>query len=455
MSETVEEAPGVGSAQREPAEVELRAYLAARMLPLSILLGVLVSLAAPLADYVLTLHGLRAQARTRAEELATVINREASQQPFLWQYNLPKLLTNVQSNQLHNLLLVDRHGRAVELATNVKLEGDLLWESAPIVIDGEPAGRLWIASMGDRALREALLLLIPFGLLGLLLSISVYWIPLRAMTRAESKIRGLLTRLHASQQSLEAFNQTLEQQVSQRSGQLQQANAQLRTKEEYIRSLSARQSSLQEAERRAVARDLHDSTGQALTAIRINLQLIEQMAERREFVATTAAKTMAMTDDTVEEIRRAVASLSPAILDDFGLKVAVTRLCDDFGEQTGIDVSRTIELDAIQCSPAIETAVYRIAQEALTNVKRHAAADHVRVQLVESDQMLVLEIADDGGGVVPEALAKATARPAEQGGRGVHGMRERCELLGGTFEFTSTPGAGSCVRAQLPCESTR
>lgn len=434
-------------------EVELRAYLAARMLPLSLLLAILVGCAAPLADYVLTLHSLRAQAQTRAEQLAAVIEREASERPVLWHYDTPKLLMHVHANlsQQVEVRIVDRNGRALELGrSSSQLPDRLLWASAPIKIDGKPAGFLWVGLQADQALREALLLLLPFGLLGLGLALLVYFLPLRAMSRAESQIRGLIARLHQSQRALESFNQTLEQQVEQRSSELQAANNELRQKEEHIRTLSSRASALQEAERRGIARDLHDSAGQALTAIRINLQLIEQMAGQQAFVEATASKTMAMTDATVEEIRRAVASLSPAILDDFGLAVAVRRLCDDFGERTGLEVAHSVELREERCSPAIETAVYRMAQEALTNIKRHAAAETVEVRLWPEQGRLKLEVRDDGKGVSPDEVARATSRPPEQGGRGLHGMRERCELLGGTLRIDSEPGCGTSVHIELP-----
>lgn len=439
----------------EDAQVDLRAYLAARMLPLSVLLGVLVSFSAPLADYVLTLHGLRVEARTRAQELAAVIDREASERPILWQYDTPKILAHIQTNstsQMERVQVLDTQGRALDLGSTRKTASDesLLWESAPIVIDGALAGHVWAGVRASQAQRDALLLLVPFGLLGLGLSGVVYWIPVRAMSRAESRIRRLIARIHDSQRALEAFNQTLEQQVQERASELHAANAQLRRKEEHIRTLSTRASALQEAERRAIARDLHDSAGQSLTAIRINLQLLAQVAENQEFVRTTAERTMKMTDETVEEIRRAVASLSPAILDDFGLEVAVSRLCDDFGERTGLVIDHQVTLGDSRCSPAVETAIYRIAQEALTNVNRHAKANSVQVHLTRKQDVLTLEVRDDGCGLDRVALAEATARPPEEGGHGIHGMRERCELLGGTLEILGPPEGGTLLRIGIP-----
>jgi len=450
-----ERASDANDSMLEDTQVDLRAYLAARMLPLSVLLGVLVSLSAPLADYVLTLHGLRAQARTRAQELAAVIDREASERPILWQYDTPKILAHIHansSNRLDSVQVIDGQGRALNLGFTSGTPGadHLLWESAPIVIDGAQAGHVWAGVQADEAQRDALLLLIPFGLLGLGLSGVVYWIPVRAMSRAESRIRRLIARIHESQRALEAFNQTLEQQVQERASELHAANAELRRKEGHIRTLSTRASALQEAERRAIGRDLHDSAGQSLTAIRINLQLLAQMAGNQEFVQTTAERTMKMTDETVEEIRRAVASLSPAILDDFGLEVAVSRLCDDFGERTGLVIAHQVTLGDSRCSPAVETAIYRIAQEALTNINRHAKASSVQVHLARDEATLTLDVRDDGCGLDRTVLAEATARPPEEGGHGIHGMRERCELLGGSLEIRTPPGGGTWLRICVP-----
>ena len=186
-------------------------------------------------------------------------------------------------------------------------------------------------------------------------------------------------RIDHSQAALARFNQTLEQQVAERSSQLRAAYAQLQAKEERLRELSSRAVLLQEAERRVIARELHDSAGQALTAIRINLQIIAQLAEAgargAEKVAGLAARTLTIADATLEEIRRAVSMLGPAILDDVGLVAAIQRLCDDLGERA--DTTIDCELDAPPASglsPALESACYRVIQEALTNVTRHARA---------------------------------------------------------------------------------
>ena len=245
------------------------------------------------------------------------------------------------------------------------------------------------------------------------------------MARARSLARALSNR-----------GEDLEREVRARSSELSAAYAELQRKEARLRDLSSRTAALEEDERRAIARELHDSAGQALTAIRIHLQLLGESVEgpsMRELVA----QTVAMTDETLEEIRRAVRMLGPAILDEIGLAQALERYCDDFAERSRTEVTRSIDTGASALSAAVESACYRIAQEALTNVAKHAAARHVSVRASIEAGALVLEVRDDGRGFSP-------SEPSN--GRGLTGMRERTELLGGMFPAAPRPRA----RASAP-----
>ncbi|MCA9718919.1 MAG: sensor histidine kinase [Myxococcales bacterium] len=443
--------------------VSLRDYLGARMRPLVVLLLALVAISAPLADYVLTLRVLRQSAAATANEVATVIDREVQERPVLWRYDSLKLLTHVRTfamrSDIARIEVLDRDGARIDLGGERPGDdmGRLLWESAPLVINGETVGHVWVAARASRAAADALFLLIPFGLLGVCLAGLIYWLPLRAMDVAERRIGGLITRLREREDELARFNQTLEQQVAARSQELRAAYDELQEKEIRLREVSSRAIALQEAERRGIARELHDSAGQAITAIRINLQLIAQGVGDMDWVRSLGEKTLTLTDQTLEEIRRAVVTLGPAILDDFGLEVAVRRYCADFEDRTPETVVRCeIELPASGLSPALESACYRLVQEALTNIARHAEAHEVCVSLrVTGDgeaRALVLEIEDDGCGFDAEAARRdARRRPPGQGGRGLAGMRERVELLGGALELETAPGDGTRLRATLPC----
>ncbi|WP_267683343.1 sensor histidine kinase [Nannocystis sp. SCPEA4] len=428
-------------------KVGLRRYLSARMLPLILLLLVLVSVSAPLAYAALAARGLRAQARATAVQAADAVAREVQERPVLWRYDAGKLLAHlrayVDNPGTARIEVADRSGVRIPLDTEsiaspAAAAGPLAWEAAPIVLNDEVVGHAWVAVSLAEARNAALLLLAPFGLLGVGLAGLLYFIPLGAIARAER-------RIEQSQVALARFNQTLEQQVAERSSQLGAAYEQLRQKEGRLRELSTRALLLQEAERRVIARELHDSAGQALTAIRINLQLMAQLAavEPDSKVAKMAAKTLTIADATLEEIRRAVSMLGPAILDDVGLLAAVERLCDDF-EREDLEIARELEVPEGGLSAALESVCYRVTQEALTNAARHAAASELRVVLKVEPARIVLEVHDNGRGFVPGERGEG------RGGRGLVGMRERVELLGGSLRIDTAPGAGTAVRVELP-----
>lgn len=425
--------------------VRLRAYLSARMLPLTLLLFVLVSASAPLAYAALAARGLRAQARAMAVQAADAVAREVEERPVLWRYDAGKLLAHLRAyttgSGAARVEVADRTGVRIALdggpIANPDATGPLAWEAAPIVLHDEVVGHAWVAVDLAETRTTALLLLVPFGLLGGGLAGLLYFLPVRAIARAERRIR-------AGQEALARFNQTLEQQVAERSSQLKAAYEQLRREEERLRDLSTRAVLLQEAERRVIARELHDSAGQALTAIRINLQIIAQLAPEPDGkIARLAARTLTVVDATLEEIRRAVSMLGPAILDDVGLAAAVERLCEDF-EREDLEIVREIDVPPGGLSAALESVCYRVVQEALTNVARHAGASEVRVKLGVEPSRICLEVRDNGRGFVPGERAEGS------GGRGLVGMRERVELLGGSLRIDSAPGNGAAIRVELP-----
>ena len=435
-----------GSSPVRKDSIALRRYLDARMLPLAVLLAVLVSLSAPLAYFTLTAGVLRTRAAATAAQIAAAIGREVQARPVLWRYDDGNLLAQLHANTeqpgIARIEVVDRTGVRVPLDPRPPgPDTDLLWESAPIAINEQVVGHVWAGARVADARAGALLLLLPFAVLGVGLAALVFFIPGRAISRAERRIDALIARIEASQAALAEFNRTLEQQVAERSSEL-------RAKEQHLRELSSRAVLLQEAERRVIARELHDSAGQALTATRINLQIIAQLAEAggQSRVAGLAARTLTIADATLEEIRRAVSMLGPAILDDVGLVAAIQRLCDDFGERADLRIDADLaELPQRGLTAAIESTCYRVAQEALTNVARHANATNVRVTLAVDDATVRLEVADNGRGFDPRPRTGDSP-----GGRGLVGMRERVELLGGTLHIANNPGGGTAVTVVLP-----
>ncbi len=193
----------------------------------------------------------------------------------------------------------------------------------------------------------------------------------------------------------------------------------------------------QELERQRLARELHDETGQALTSILLGLKQLEG-ADSPAAVAALRELVVA----TLQDVRRLAVELRPKVLDDFGLVPALERLTQGFAEQTGIEVD--LEAGAIteRLAREVETAIYRIVQESLTNVVKHAQAARVSVFLTRTDGRVKAVIEDDGRGFDPSA--------PDGGGIGLVGMRERIELLDGTLIVESSATSGTTVAVEVP-----
>lgn len=197
----------------------------------------------------------------------------------------------------------------------------------------------------------------------------------------------------------------------------------------------------QEAERRRLARELHDETGQALTSMLLGLASVER-AETAEEARGAAGELRELVVETLQNVRRLAVELRPSALDDFGLEPALRRLGQTVKEGGGLDVQVETRLGPERLLPEVETAVYRIVQESLTNVVKHAAAERVSIVVTRMPERLMVMIEDDGSGFDPGA------RPGE--GLGLLGMRERVQLLDGTLTIEAAPGSGTTLMVEIP-----
>lgn len=210
------------------------------------------------------------------------------------------------------------------------------------------------------------------------------------------------------------------------------------------RALAARILSAQEAERVRVSRELHDDTGQALTLVLVRLQLIEDRTHDEE-LRHELQELRQLVVDTIDGVRRLAVQLGPSVLEDLGLSSALGWLVDRMREDTRVRVTLEIAPDRdADVDPQVAVAIYRVAQEALTNVIRHAHATHVAVRLERRADALSLDITDDGRG-----FDVAAARSTPTASVGLFGMAERIALVGGRIDITSGRG-GTRVRAQVP-----
>jgi PAS domain S-box-containing protein len=202
----------------------------------------------------------------------------------------------------------------------------------------------------------------------------------------------------------------------------------------------------QDEERGRIARELHDETGQALTALLVGLRTIEGARTMAEAV-DLAHRLREVAARTLRDVGRLARGLHPSVLDDLGLSVAVTRHVQEFAQMHGIAEETRIEgLEVDLPSPLVQSTVYRVLQEALTNVAKHAGARRVRVHLVRDGTTVELRVQDDGNGFEPGAVARR--------GLGLQGMQERATLLGGAVQIASARGQGTTITARFPvCQS--
>jgi PAS domain S-box-containing protein len=205
--------------------------------------------------------------------------------------------------------------------------------------------------------------------------------------------------------------------------------------------------SAREHEQRRIARDLHDGVGQTLTSLRLGLRVIEEAGDLKTAQAA-AGELRRMVVSALDEVRIMTRSLRPRVLDDLGLTPAIARLADDF-MSTNLSVIRldVAAIEGVRFPELVETALYRIVQEALTNVAKHAAAKLVRIELSRQGANLRLKIDDDGVGFDPAAQIDVTRC------FGITGMRERISLLNGDFALTAGKNGGTTIEASIPLQT--
>lgn len=216
---------------------------------------------------------------------------------------------------------------------------------------------------------------------------------------------------------------------------------------ERLKALSTRLVIAQEEERRRIAVELHDQLGQVLTAVKINLQSVERRLDAP--LRSDLAETIASVDQAMARVRDLALDLRPSVLDDLGLPAALRWYAHRFARDTGIEVHVSAE-GTSRLETAVETACFRIAQEALTNIVRHGQARRVWVDLDEADGAVVLKIGDDGAGF---DVVDAREHAVGGGSLGLLGMEERVSSLGGEFDVQSVPGLGTWISARFPASA--
>jgi signal transduction histidine kinase len=243
------------------------------------------------------------------------------------------------------------------------------------------------------------------------------------------------------------LNAELEERVRQRTQALELSQGQ-------ARALSGRLLAAREEERTEMAREIHDELGQQLTGIKMALARLarglpaeggsgDSEAQREKLRAAAD-----QVDDTIQTVRRLATRLRPSLLDDFGLVAAVESHLHDFQARTGIAGTLNSRVPSLDLEPETATALFRVCQEALTNVARHAGASQVQICFDMRDQELLVQIDDDGRGISEQELTNRHSL-------GLAGMRERVLLIGGHLAISGAPGEGTTLRVTVPMDGKK
>lgn len=261
-----------------------------------------------------------------------------------------------------------------------------------------------------------------------------------AIRRSSDRLKAANRELAAQAEALRAFSQQLERRVEERTAQLKQA-------ESSARQLGAQVLRMQDEERRRIARDLHDSVGQAVAILNMNLGQLSRSANLNSLESAMVADSKVIANDVSDEVRTISYLLHPPLLDDMGLPAALKWYVEGFAKRSGIATELKLSKDFGRLPADCEIAVFRIVQEALTNIHRHSESRCATVRVAWAPEEVEVRIEDGGKGISPDEHADFTAGAAM--GVGLRGMRERVAQLGGKLDLQSS-NSGTLVRATLP-----
>jgi PAS domain S-box-containing protein len=263
----------------------------------------------------------------------------------------------------------------------------------------------------------------------------------RERAEALTKAKELLElRVEQRTAVLTRLNNEMRTEISDR----QHAEAELRKSRDQLRALAARLQSVREEERAYIAREIHDELGQACTAIKMDLALIgRKLTKRQSALRAKVDSSIQLVDGTIVTLRKIASEMRPRTLDDLGLPAALEAQAQEFESRTGIHCSVILPPEPLRLDTDRSTAIFRIFQESLTNVARHAHATRVEARLQRENHRIVFQVYDNGTGFDPEVAKTRKSL-------GLVGMQERALLLNGEFKTEGVPGSGTTVTLTIP-----
>jgi signal transduction histidine kinase len=273
----------------------------------------------------------------------------------------------------------------------------------------------------------------------------------KAMTQASRRLAAgemsARTGLDYGSSELGQLAQTFDEMAAaleQRQAERQRTEMELTRSQELFRSLSTHLQEVREEERTRIARKIHDDLGQAMTALKIDLSWLDKKLPNAQDLIHEKLRSMAtLINASIGTVHHVSEDLRPGILDDFGLSAAIEWQSEEFQKRTGIECRASLPPDEIELSKENSTNLFRIVQESLTNVIRHANATEVQINFNEEDGILLLEVADNGRGIAESAISNPKSF-------GLIGIKERVHSLGGEVEFAGIPDAGTRIIVKVP-----
>jgi two-component system, NarL family, sensor histidine kinase UhpB len=346
---------------------------------------------------------------------------------------------SMQENQRHNSIL--------KTLLSIPIFYKVLMANSLIIFVGATGGT-WLATHLNASPYATPMSLVIFITIGWLVSVVLNFVVLQIAFRPLTELGKVMKRIRAGERSLRAPLTGIDSQADQ----LAEAfNMVLEALDEASRLRASQIIQAQEQERQRIARELHDETSQVLTSLLISLTLLEESVETQE-ARERIADTRALAHSTLRAIRNLSIDLRPSALDDLGLLPALRWYVKEYQKKCAIEVEFQATGFKERLPAEMETALYRIVQECLTNTAKHANASKVTITLKEEKNRVYARITDDGQGFDYGALLKT---PGQERGLGLTGMSERAVLLDGILNIHASPEQGTIIEASIPLPTVR